>query len=129
MAIRLSVLHGLSSVEVARHHVADALRSHGYQGDASIVLLLVSEMVTNAVLHALPPVDVVVDIDGCSVTVTVEDGDSEHVPEMNSQPMGDPDRITGRGLQIVNELSDAWGYDTHPSVGKSVWCTIERDEP
>jgi anti-sigma regulatory factor (Ser/Thr protein kinase) len=124
MTMRLRVPDGLSSAEEARHQVASALEAHGYEGDVSIILLLVSEMVTNAVLHALPPVDLVLDVDGASVTVTVGDGDADHVPEMSREPIGDPERVTGRGLQIVDQLADAWGYDKYADGGKSVWFTI-----
>jgi anti-sigma regulatory factor (Ser/Thr protein kinase) len=127
MAIRLCVPDGLSSAEVARHEVAAALQAQGYQGDVSIILLLVSEMITNAVVHALPPVELVlvVDDDG-AVTVTVSDRDPDHLPELSQDPISDPARITGRGLQIVDQLADAWGYDTELDVGKTVWCTIRN---
>jgi hypothetical protein len=43
---------------------------------------------------------------------------------MSREPIGDPERVTGRGLQIVDQLADAWGYDKYADGGKSVWFTI-----
>ncbi|MCZ1009884.1 ATP-binding protein [Streptomyces lydicus] len=33
----------------------------------------------------------------------------------------------GRGLLVVKELSDAWGVDRHPRIGKTVWCEFKTD--
>ena len=53
-----------SSVRAARHLVADVLEASSYTGDVDTVLLLVSEIVTNAVRHAATPFELTIAVDG-----------------------------------------------------------------
>ncbi len=89
-------------------HLADDMR------------LVVSELATNALLHAHPPFTVSLRSDGTSVRVTVGDGSSS-VPVRATA--GDMD-AGGRGLAIVDELSDDWGVIQGPGETKSVWASF-----
>ena len=83
------------------------------------LLLVVSELVTNAVLHADTPARFVLRWDGRRARIEVTDGD--HRPPR--VPVDAP-AIGGRGLFLVDRLSTAWGSDPSPS-GKTVWATVE----
>jgi two-component sensor histidine kinase len=98
--------------------VALALRDEQYTGDVDTVLLLVSELVTNAVKHAATPFDVTVSVTGEEVTVAVVDHDRRHPPQMRDPA---PDDTSGRGLRIVEELSTSWGTEAVAGDGKRVW--------
>jgi hypothetical protein len=37
----------------------------------------------------------------------------------------DPSDPTGRGLRIIDRLSDSWGVEAAPGDGKSVWFTLD----
>lgn len=86
-----------------------------------VVLLLVSELVTNAVLHGGPHaphsmLGLTLDVRADRIRVEVEDAGSS-LPMLGD---GDLDRVTGRGLLLVNRLSTKWGC-TPSEFGKIVW--------
>jgi anti-sigma regulatory factor (Ser/Thr protein kinase) len=82
--------------------------------------LLVSELVTNAVVHGAPPVTVNVECDGTDLRVAVTDGsDRSPVPRQ-----ADPDAESGRGIYLVDVISDRWGIAPSRGHGKAVWFTL-----
>jgi anti-sigma regulatory factor (Ser/Thr protein kinase) len=92
--------------------------------------LLVSELVTNSVLHAgltsTDSISLVVTIDDLHVRIAVSDrgGGFEHRPdpEAGERPFGLWE--TGRGLSLVELLADRWG--TGAGDGSEVWFEIDR---
>jgi anti-sigma regulatory factor (Ser/Thr protein kinase) len=91
--------------------------------------LLVSELVTNAVLHAglsaEDPISVHITSRADRVRVAVRDPG----PGFAGTPEGNGDLLApgGRGVTIVEALSDAWGIDLD-SAGCTVWCELSVDE-
>jgi anti-sigma regulatory factor (Ser/Thr protein kinase) len=108
------------SAASARRFVAAALRRWGCPDDfIELVLLLTSELVTNAYRHAGTETRVSVRFDDDCTRVEVRDvGRGE--PEL--QPL-DTDRVDGRGLQIVDALADRWGYHSNAG-GTAVWFEL-----
>jgi anti-sigma regulatory factor (Ser/Thr protein kinase) len=105
-------------VSACRRFVRSSLEDWGDAG--SDVVLLASELATNAVVHARSRFLVVVDrCDDC-VRVEVSDDDTRPlaVPEV------DQDSFSGRGLAMVVALADAWGVDHRPQEGKTVWFEV-----
>lgn len=88
--------------------------------------LLVSELVTNALLHATGTVQVFGDYDGVRVRVEVHDHDAA-VPKGHVTPPADLDEH-GRGLQLIAMLADSWG-STPTSLGKAVWIELAAAGP
>jgi anti-sigma regulatory factor (Ser/Thr protein kinase) len=84
-------------------------------------VLAASELVTNAVVHAQPPITLTVEPTGETVKITVTDAGSGR-PQLRRHRS--PQANYGRGLQIVDALSAAWGTNVRPE-GKSVWCIID----
>jgi anti-sigma regulatory factor (Ser/Thr protein kinase) len=82
-------------------------------------VLLVSELVTNSVLHGGQPVVVAVDCDGDALQVRVRDGSSV----LPARRAVDPGDEGGRGLALVDTLSSDWGVDPQPD-GKHVWFVL-----
>ena len=82
-------------------------------------VLLVSELVTNSVLHGGPPVVVAVDCTEEALQVRVRDGSSE-LPEPRVASQADEN---GRGMALVATMSADWGVDPEPD-GKHVWFVI-----
>lgn len=102
-------------------HARAFVREHGCPEHASAalgaLLLVTSELVTNAVLHGAPPISVRLRCLGTEVHVVVGDmGDG--LPAQRGAP-GCP----GIGLRIVADVADAWGTTPLPS-GTEVWCRI-----
>lgn len=108
------------SAASARRFVAAALRRWGCPDDfIELVLLLTSELVTNAYRHAGTETRVSVRLDDDCTRVEVRDvGRGE--PEL--RPL-DTDRVDGRGLQIVDALADRWGYHSNAG-GTAVWFEL-----
>ena len=83
------------------------------------IVLLVTELVTNAVLHAGTPLHLTIETTTEHVRLCVADS-SRQIPEANGY---DSDAVSGRGLSLVERLASTWGVDQTPS-GKIVWCEI-----
>jgi anti-sigma regulatory factor (Ser/Thr protein kinase) len=111
------------SVPVARHFVAEMV------GDAppdvvDRVSVIVSELATNAILHAGTDFAVQVEITPERICVEVSDSGGGQPRVRYTSPRS----LSGRGLRIVESLSDDWGVTAHPRQrGKTVWFTLARD--
>jgi PAS domain S-box-containing protein len=109
-------------VRDVRRAVAERCREWGWDERADEVELLVSELVTNAMVHVGGTVSVTVTASTQQLTVSVADT-SVLTPLPGGADVWD---TSGRGLSIVSELADDWGVD--PSgPGKSVWFAL-RDK-
>ncbi|MER7769184.1 ATP-binding protein [Kitasatospora sp. NPDC096140] len=85
------------------------------------VLLMVSELVTNACLHAPGgPRELRLRWDGARLRVEVADA-SPVLPRL--RPYADPSRPGGHGLRVVDRLSLAWGSQPEDD-GKLVWLEV-----
>jgi anti-sigma regulatory factor (Ser/Thr protein kinase) len=109
------------SVGAARHWVATALEeAHVATKVCADAVLIVSELVTNALRHGLGDVVVRCGLrDDGGVDVAVTDSGDELPTVMDR----DPNRVGGVGLHIVDRLSRTWGVASFPG-GKTVWATI-----
>lgn len=87
--------------------------------DVDTAVLLVSELVTNAVLHARSPFRVLVEPGEEAIRVEVYDG-SPVPPRVHTFA---PTSATGRGLRLLDRLAQTWGV-TQLSDGKSVWFEV-----
>ncbi len=109
----------IMSVGSARHAVEEALCEAHLDSFHEAARLVVDELVWNVVLHAHTSAVVRVRPDGRELVIEVGDGSRE--PPMLRQP--GPDDIAGRGLAIVDEVSDSWGWD-EVDDGKVVWARL-----
>jgi len=108
----------LSSVRQARNWVAHLLAGQPEERTDAAVLLT-SELVTNALLYAAGPIRI--SVLNTSQHVRVEVWDSS--PVVPLPKAYDAEALTGRGLDLVDTLSDAWGVERQ-DVGKVVWFEI-----
>ena len=83
-----------------------------------VIELLVSELVTNAIVHAGSPVDVTIRHLGNRIRVEVSDA-SVRLPEVRSATV---DHF--RGMPIVAALAAHWGIEGHLGA-KTVWFEVE----
>jgi DNA-binding response OmpR family regulator/anti-sigma regulatory factor (Ser/Thr protein kinase) len=112
-----------SAVADARRSVVEALERWEVPGGAADdVVLLASELVTNAVVHGRGPIELRLRTTSDSVTLDVRD--RADVMPRRRRPAQDDEH--GRGLQLVSLLADRWGTRPLP-VGKSVWCVVRFD--
>lgn len=110
----------LSTPAAARRFVAGALTAAGVP-QSEAVPVVVSELVTNSVLHAGTPSEVVVAVDEVRVRVEVHDGD----PTLPTMRTPSPETVAGRGLMLVDALTDRWGC-APGTGGKVVWFEVDR---
>ena len=106
----------------ARRFVAGGLSLRGLDSVVDVVVLLVSELVTNAVRHSGGPLRLQLSVDPDMVRVDVSDG----VPDPPRPQPADDVAERGRGLMIVGALADRWGVETLPA-GKRVWFELDRE--
>jgi anti-sigma regulatory factor (Ser/Thr protein kinase) len=110
------------SVRDAREFVIGTLTAWGYDEVPDSLRLCVSEVVTNALLHGVPPgrlFAVRITADGAMIRVEVRDS-GDGVPELRDPGLCEE---TGRGLRLVAALADDWGVVRH-AVGKTVWVSV-----
>jgi anti-sigma regulatory factor (Ser/Thr protein kinase) len=113
-----------ASAAQARRFVRDTLTGWGIGGDAvEDCELLVSELVTNAIIHADSNPKVSLEQAGTRVRASVCDS-SASLPRVRDYG---PDAITGRGMLLVDRLARRWGVDTGTS-GKCVWFEMDTTE-
>ncbi|MCW2621779.1 MAG: hypothetical protein JWL64_1381 [Frankiales bacterium] len=84
--------------------------------------LIVSELVTNAARQSEEPIDVVVSCPGQVVRIEVVD--ASHRMLVLPLEEVDADATSGRGLLLVESLSDRWGV-LYEGWGKRVWAEID----
>jgi anti-sigma regulatory factor (Ser/Thr protein kinase) len=113
------------SAGVARRWAALFCEAAGAPEHAELTALLVSELVTNAIVHGRSETTVEVVIDdlpggGSRVQVTVSDGDSRLPRFSEDVPV---DALGGRGLAILAGLAPRYGV-TELAEGKAVWFEL-----
>jgi anti-sigma regulatory factor (Ser/Thr protein kinase) len=114
----------LRSVGAARRFLRATLRdwdSDDYEYAAPLVL---TELVTNATLHARTPYTVQLRLEATHLVVEVVD----HSPRLPHALQYATDASTGRGITLVNAFSATWGATPTPD-GKVVWAHVRPDEP
>ncbi|MFF8386260.1 SpoIIE family protein phosphatase [Streptomyces kanasensis] len=114
------------SVATARAFVRDTLQGWGYSDVVDDAVVLTSELVTNAVIHAGTAADVLCLRTEHGVRVEVADRYPEReVPLQGSaEPVAALDRENGRGLLLCAALSSRWGVE-YSSTRKRVWFQLD----
>ena len=84
-------------------------------------VLMVSELTTNCIKHAHSAFSVDLVSDDLGICVEVADQGSGSP----ARQVLDPQRASGQGLRIVDELADTWGVTPEGKQGKTVWFTIQ----
>lgn len=114
----------VSAVPAARRFLIEVLRSWGEDAIAVDAAVVVSELTTNAVLHASSAFRVHLTRRHDTVRISVDD-----VGPARPQPReAAPEDFGGRGMQLINALARAWGCDV-VETGKTVWADIASTRP
>ncbi|WP_030186135.1 ATP-binding protein [Streptomyces violaceorubidus] len=130
--MQLEVRPDPSEVGRARRWARSRLAGSGIRADeplAETLVLLVSELVTNAVVHTgrsavlrlVLPGAVTEEGGKATVRLEVEDAsDRAPVPRCAGG-----EATGGRGLALVDGLADRWGW-SREGTGKRIWCELDR---
>ncbi|MER7824226.1 ATP-binding protein [Streptomyces sp. NPDC054945] len=124
LQVQLEVGADPAEVGRARRWARSRLAGSGIGDDeplAETLILLISELVTNAVVHTGCPAVLRMLFGGPGVRVEVADA-SDRAPNRR-QACGED--TGGRGLELVDGLADRWGWQRE-GAGKRIWCEIDR---
>ncbi|KQV24112.1 MULTISPECIES: ATP-binding protein [unclassified Kitasatospora] len=131
LQVQLAVQADPAEVGRARRWVRSRLQGHGFDPDAPLaetLVLVVSELVTNAVVHTGSPAVL-------RLSVPLPEGEGPSAPTVVRVEVADGsciapaprcaagDATNGRGLELVELLCERWGWYPDGS-GKRVWCEI-----
>jgi anti-sigma regulatory factor (Ser/Thr protein kinase) len=108
-----------ASARAARQFVRDRLHEWHCEHVAEAVVLLISELVTNAIVHAGTSVALTVQCAEDAIRVEIDD----HSTELPVPRRVAPDPISGHGLKLVDVMSGRWGVEQQPG-GKTVWFEV-----
>ena len=118
MARAVELMGRPASVRKARVFTGEVLADDGVEASIiELAVLLVSELVTNAVVHARGMICLTVHTDAHWVRIEVED-------QGRGRPVRRPatlDQVDGRGLLVVDKLATDWGTERR-ATHKVVWC-------
>jgi DNA-binding NarL/FixJ family response regulator len=119
-ALRLGA--SLTSAREARVFTESALSEWQVADITDDVLLVVTELVNNAVTHARSGCELRISVNPLTLRVEVVDegsGTPDPLPPSST-------RNHGRGLHLIDALTAAWGYEPVPTGGKMVWAELLR---
>ncbi len=131
--MQLEIRPDPAEVGRARKWARSRLAGSGIGADeplAETLILLVSELVTNAVVHTGCPAVLRLQLEeppgAAAGTVRLEVADACARPPVPRCAEGDD--TNGRGLSLVAGLADRWGWNAE-GVGKRIWCELDRCSP
>ncbi|HEY9440434.1 MAG TPA: ATP-binding protein [Streptomyces sp.] len=132
LQVQLEVGPDPAEVGRARRWARSRLVGSGIRDDeplAETLILLISELVTNAVVHTGCPAVLRMlfgSAGASSGTVRVEVADTSRRPPQQRHARGE--ETSGRGLELVDGLADRWGWQPE-GAGKQIWCEVDRGGP
>ncbi|WP_405985620.1 ATP-binding protein [Streptomyces sp. NBC_00872] len=122
-------------VALARLELRKALAGWGLSELEDSAVLIVSELLSNARLHARVTPEQTIETryfrSSGALRIEVHDGS----PERPQPRMPDPAALDGRGLLLVDALADEWGVADRAGPGKMIWASLsvrsaaERNAP
>ena len=121
MADRIRLEPTAASAGKARRWSEERAARAGVAAVSDTLGLLVSELVSNVVLHARTSCEVSISRVGSRLRVEVRDG-SSRLPRVVGKP--DPFALSGRGMLLIDALSDSHGAEPLDGGGKLVWFEL-----
>jgi anti-sigma regulatory factor (Ser/Thr protein kinase) len=118
--LNLALASSTDAPRQARQAISELLARSGRTDLGADAAVLVSELVTNAVLHASGPITISAAYLDSILRVEVHDTDTQLLPALRKPSASDK---TGRGLHLVALLADRWAIVPTPA-GKTIWFEI-----
>lgn len=121
VVVRTRLAPRVTASRTARDFVSRACLDWGLRREVASACLVVSELVTNAVLHAIPDIDLSLSRHGGRLRLAVRDR-SGTAPRPRGSDLARP---SGRGLVLVEGCSRSWGVLPTADGGKVVWAVLD----
>jgi anti-sigma regulatory factor (Ser/Thr protein kinase) len=124
-SLHMQLVRDVRAPAIARSAVSEQLFSMGVDGSVGqTVVLLVSEVVSNAVRHSLGPSDAPIALEATiterSVRIAVTDAGEGFTPRQR-----DPQRLDeGYGLYLLDKAATSWGVEGDGAT--TVWFELEH---
>lgn len=115
--LKIALASSLSAPRHARQAIVELLARSGRADLGADAALVVSELVTNAVVHAGGPITLSASYLDSTLHVEVHDTERAPLPSVREPPASEK---TGRGLNLVALLADRWSVTPTPG-GKTIW--------
>ncbi|GAA1432241.1 ATP-binding protein [Streptomyces thermospinosisporus] len=129
LQVQLEIRPDPAEVGRARRWARSRLAGSGIGADESLaetLILLVSELVTNAVVHTGCPAVLRLSLPGTAAeTATVRLEVADRSAQAPVPRWVDGEATGGRGLALVDGLADRWGWSCE-GTGKRIWCELDR---
>ncbi|MCI3273383.1 ATP-binding SpoIIE family protein phosphatase [Streptomyces cylindrosporus] len=121
--------YDLQAVASTRHYLRDVLKRWGSEALLDDLQLMLSEVVTNALIHAQSDVDIRMRRHAGGVRVEVQDSSPQPpIPTVIiANEAMNAEAESGRGLLIVDALATAWG-SSPAGRGKTTWIEMALPE-
>ena len=110
----------LKAPRAARCFVVDTLQRWGREELIDDAAIAVTELATNAVMHAHSDFEVSMSLTDGGVRIAVSDG-SRSLPVLHDPSLNAP---SGRGVAVIAALAERWGIELGPAPGKTVWVVL-----
>ncbi|MEU8567887.1 ATP-binding protein [Streptomyces pathocidini] len=127
LVIRFALIDTEEEISPARHAIVEAVRDWGIALDddtADAIRLIASELITNAVVHGEPPVQVGLSHQPGRLLIEVFDA-NPHGPLVSGAGAEDEG---GRGTELVGLLAERSGWEAS-DCGKRVWAEVALPKP
>jgi anti-sigma regulatory factor (Ser/Thr protein kinase) len=111
---------GVTAPQEARAFVSSWLATRGLQSLRDRAELATSELVTNAVQHSIGGVGLSIEVEDHEVRIGVTD-ESTTMPVARATSQSEDG---GRGLHILDAVTDRWGTEHLAADGKTIWCAF-----
>jgi anti-sigma regulatory factor (Ser/Thr protein kinase) len=124
-SLRMQLARDVRAPALARSAISEQLYGTGIDGSlGQTIVLLVSEVVSNAVRHSSGPADSTIALEASigerHVRIAVTDAGEGFTPRPR-----DPERLgEGYGLYLVEKAASSWGVES--DGGTTVWFELER---
>ncbi|HUR15590.1 MAG TPA: ATP-binding protein [Mycobacteriales bacterium] len=123
--VEVELSHDEAAAGRARNEVREAFTRWGLTVLVDDAVLAVSELVTNAVKHGHPPV--LLRLSQCDGRVRIDVSDTRPETVSREWPVASNDCESGRGLGIVEAVSDDSGIESTSDRGKSAYVSWDVD--